>query len=191
MDPAGLPALIDAIRHMHGAEARHVETVHVHETHEGMRRQFGVWRVLVRAAWSRTGQAPLLGRNHVEFHGYSFMHANESLLRPRARSRSTRAFSHHGIAHGFDLHGRSPSRPRLQRGRVVLWVWYRLGHDLPLTATKTVNAALSLQGEEDRAGLVGFAALVLGVCELHQFRDGRSWGCLESRGWVRLASLDR
>jgi hypothetical protein len=30
-DPAGLPALIDAIRHLHGAEARHVETVHVHE----------------------------------------------------------------------------------------------------------------------------------------------------------------
>ncbi len=30
-DPAGIPALIDAIRHLHGCEATHVETVHVHE----------------------------------------------------------------------------------------------------------------------------------------------------------------
>ena len=27
MDPAGLPALLDAIRHMHGCEARWVESV--------------------------------------------------------------------------------------------------------------------------------------------------------------------
>lgn len=31
MDPAGLLALIEAIRHLHGVEARHVETVHVRE----------------------------------------------------------------------------------------------------------------------------------------------------------------
>jgi hypothetical protein len=31
MDPAGIPALVDAIRHLHGVEARHVETTHVHE----------------------------------------------------------------------------------------------------------------------------------------------------------------
>jgi hypothetical protein len=31
MDPAGLPA----IRHMHGCEARWVESVPVHELHEG------------------------------------------------------------------------------------------------------------------------------------------------------------
>jgi hypothetical protein len=31
MDPAGIPALQDAIRHLHGCESRHVETVHVHE----------------------------------------------------------------------------------------------------------------------------------------------------------------
>ena len=31
MDPAGIPALIDAIRHLHGVEAKHIETVHVHE----------------------------------------------------------------------------------------------------------------------------------------------------------------
>ena len=31
MDPAGIPALIDAIRHLHGCEATHVETVAVHE----------------------------------------------------------------------------------------------------------------------------------------------------------------
>ena len=30
-DPAGIPALIDAIRHMHDCGAKHVETVHVHE----------------------------------------------------------------------------------------------------------------------------------------------------------------
>lgn len=35
MDPAGLPALLDAIRHMHGCEARWVESVPVHETHQG------------------------------------------------------------------------------------------------------------------------------------------------------------
>ena len=31
MDPAGIPALIDAIRHLHDCGAKHVETVHVHE----------------------------------------------------------------------------------------------------------------------------------------------------------------
>jgi hypothetical protein len=31
MDPAGIPALVDAIRHMHGVEAKHVETTAVHE----------------------------------------------------------------------------------------------------------------------------------------------------------------
>ena len=36
-DPAGVPALQDAIRHLHGCESRHVETVHVHEKHEGSR----------------------------------------------------------------------------------------------------------------------------------------------------------
>lgn len=35
MDPAGLPALVEAIRHMHGCEARWVESVPVHETHQG------------------------------------------------------------------------------------------------------------------------------------------------------------
>lgn len=32
MDPAGIPALRDAIRHLHGADARHVATEHVRET---------------------------------------------------------------------------------------------------------------------------------------------------------------
>ena len=31
MDPAGLPALLDAIRDQHGCAARWVESVHVHE----------------------------------------------------------------------------------------------------------------------------------------------------------------
>jgi hypothetical protein len=44
-DPAGIPALQDAIRHLHGCESRHVETVHVHETHEGKT----VWRGDVEA----------------------------------------------------------------------------------------------------------------------------------------------
>ena len=35
MNPAGLPALLDAIRHLHGCEAIFVESVPVHETHEG------------------------------------------------------------------------------------------------------------------------------------------------------------
>jgi hypothetical protein len=37
MDPAGIPALIEAIRHMHGVEAAHLETVHVDERHQGER----------------------------------------------------------------------------------------------------------------------------------------------------------
>jgi hypothetical protein len=31
MDPAGIPALIEAIRHMHDCGAKHVETVHVRD----------------------------------------------------------------------------------------------------------------------------------------------------------------
>ncbi|HEY4240131.1 MAG TPA: hypothetical protein VGM88_09960 [Kofleriaceae bacterium] len=34
-DPAGTPALIDAIRHMHGVEATFVESVPVRETFQG------------------------------------------------------------------------------------------------------------------------------------------------------------
>ena len=34
-DPAGIPALPDAIRHLHGCEAIHVTTVPLHETHDG------------------------------------------------------------------------------------------------------------------------------------------------------------
>ena len=30
-DPAGIPALQDAIRHLEGVESKHVETAHVHE----------------------------------------------------------------------------------------------------------------------------------------------------------------
>jgi hypothetical protein len=35
MDPAGLPALVDAIRHLHGLEATWIESVPVREEHEG------------------------------------------------------------------------------------------------------------------------------------------------------------
>ena len=34
-DPAGIPALQDVIRQLHGCEAIHVTTVPLHETHEG------------------------------------------------------------------------------------------------------------------------------------------------------------
>jgi hypothetical protein len=33
MDPAGIPALIEAIRRMHGVEATHIETIQVDECH--------------------------------------------------------------------------------------------------------------------------------------------------------------
>lgn len=36
MDPAGLPALIDAIMHTHGLAATWIESVPVHETHNGV-----------------------------------------------------------------------------------------------------------------------------------------------------------
>jgi hypothetical protein len=35
MDAAGIPALQDAIRHLHGLEAKWLESVPVHEQHEG------------------------------------------------------------------------------------------------------------------------------------------------------------
>ena len=35
MDPAGLPALLDAIKHLHGLDATWIESVPVHETHDG------------------------------------------------------------------------------------------------------------------------------------------------------------
>ncbi len=35
MDPAGLPALQDAIRHMHGGDSRFLESVPVRETFQG------------------------------------------------------------------------------------------------------------------------------------------------------------
>ena len=40
MDHAGIPALQDAIRHMHGVESRWVESVEVDETFEGAQ----VWK---------------------------------------------------------------------------------------------------------------------------------------------------
>jgi hypothetical protein len=35
VDPAGIPALQEAIRHLHGCESRWVESVPVHEKHDG------------------------------------------------------------------------------------------------------------------------------------------------------------
>jgi hypothetical protein len=36
VDPAGIPTLQDAIRHLHGVESEHVETAHVREVHAGL-----------------------------------------------------------------------------------------------------------------------------------------------------------
>jgi hypothetical protein len=65
MDHAGIHALLDAIRHLHGVEAVHIETVHVDEHHEGER----VWEgdvemfalighplAMQAYAWSETGK---------------------------------------------------------------------------------------------------------------------------------------
>jgi len=35
MDPAGIPALLEAIKHMYGLDAKWLESVPVHEQHEG------------------------------------------------------------------------------------------------------------------------------------------------------------
>ena len=52
-DSAGIPALIEAIRHLHGVEATHLETVHVDERHQGER----VWEGDVEV-FSITGGHP-------------------------------------------------------------------------------------------------------------------------------------
>jgi hypothetical protein len=35
IDPAGIATLVEAIRSLHGVEARHVETAHVHQKRKG------------------------------------------------------------------------------------------------------------------------------------------------------------
>ena len=43
MDPAGLPALVEAIRHMHGCTATYVESVPVRETLNGATVHYREW----------------------------------------------------------------------------------------------------------------------------------------------------
>jgi hypothetical protein len=54
-DPAGIPALQEAIRHLHGLEAKHVATEHVHETHGGET----VWRGDVEIFEAHGGDGPM------------------------------------------------------------------------------------------------------------------------------------
>jgi hypothetical protein len=61
MDAAGLPALIDAIRHLHGLEATWLESVRVVDTHQGQTMWAGEVQVFALAhpkatriyAWSQ------------------------------------------------------------------------------------------------------------------------------------------
>ncbi len=64
MDPAGIPALREAIRHLHGCESRFVEWAQVSETFRGQvawQREVGVFELIghpkaTRAyAWSEPG----------------------------------------------------------------------------------------------------------------------------------------
>jgi hypothetical protein len=64
MDPAGIPALRDAIRHMHGCESRFVEWVRASDTFQGKtawEREVGIFELVghptaTRAyAWSEPG----------------------------------------------------------------------------------------------------------------------------------------
>src|SRR5687767_11170063 len=64
MDDAGLPALLDAIRHMHGCEATWIESVPVHETF----RDEVVWSGTVQAfsiAGHPTGASRVYAWSHL------------------------------------------------------------------------------------------------------------------------------
>jgi hypothetical protein len=76
-NPAGIPALVEAIRHMHGAEGKHLETVHVREEHQGAL----VWegdvevfavtgcKLATKAyAWSEAGSTPTKRRFFAVLH---------------------------------------------------------------------------------------------------------------------------
>ena len=69
MDPAGLPALEDAIRHLHGCEATFVESVPVRETFNGK----PVWQ----------GEVQVFGlRGHkTASRAYAWSHATEGAKR--------------------------------------------------------------------------------------------------------------
>ena len=69
MDPAGLPALLDAIRHLHGCEAVHVESIHVRETFEG------------RPVWEGEVQVFDLLEHPTASRCYAWSHATEGAKR--------------------------------------------------------------------------------------------------------------
>lgn len=65
MDDAGLPALAEAIQHMHGCEARWLRSVPVRETHEG------------RAVWVGEVQVFALEGHPTAARCYAWSHATE------------------------------------------------------------------------------------------------------------------
>ncbi|HEY2031318.1 MAG TPA: hypothetical protein VGH20_19140 [Myxococcales bacterium] len=69
MDPAGLPALIDAIRHLHGAEATHVESLPVRETFNG------------KTVWEGEVQVFDLHGHPTATRAYAWSHATEGSKR--------------------------------------------------------------------------------------------------------------
>lgn len=69
MDPAGLPALVDAIRHMHGCEATFVESVPVRETLNG------------KTVWDGEVQVFNLRGHPTASRAYAWSHATEGAKR--------------------------------------------------------------------------------------------------------------
>ena len=69
MDDAGLPALLDAIRHLEGCSATWVESVSVRETHEG------------RVVWDGEVQVFDLIKHPRAARAYAWSHATEGTRR--------------------------------------------------------------------------------------------------------------
>jgi hypothetical protein len=69
MDPAGLPALLDAIRHMHGCEGVHVQSVPVRETFQG------------QVVWEGEVQVFALADHPTATRCYAWSHATEGTKR--------------------------------------------------------------------------------------------------------------
>lgn len=69
VDPAGLPALLDAIRHLEGCDATWVESVPVHETHED------------KTVWDGEVQVFDLVKHPKTKRAYAWSHATEGARR--------------------------------------------------------------------------------------------------------------
>src|SRR5438876_9676866 len=80
MDPAGLPALLDAIRHLHGAEATWVESVPVREVFRQPRRG-GTVTYIDRVVWEGEVQVFDLTGHPTASRCYAWSHATEGTRR--------------------------------------------------------------------------------------------------------------